>query len=93
VLRRVLEITKRTDEVKWINMVGDAGFEDTKTSFSSELFHNTRNQLQAILSAVDMLRAAPGAFETQMLLKAIESNARVLDELITTIHSSHFDSN
>ena len=54
ILRRILEITKRADEVKWVNVVGDASFENTKNSFSSELFHNTRNQLQAILSAVDM---------------------------------------
>jgi predicted transcriptional regulator len=91
ILRRILEITKRTDEIKWVNVVGDASFENTKNHFSSELFHNTRNQLQAILSAVDMLRAAPGAFETQLLLESIESNARMLDELITTIHSSNFD--
>jgi len=71
----------------------DVSSENGKASFSSDLFHNTRNQLQAIVSAVDMLRMAPGSFETEMLLKSIESNARLLDELITTIHASHFDQN
>jgi predicted transcriptional regulator len=90
VLRRVLDITKQTAtiELKSVNL--DESSENGKESFSSDLFHNTRNQLQAIVSAVDMLRMSPGAFEREMLLKSIESNARLLDELITTIHASHF---
>jgi len=90
VLRRVLDITKQTTEARWVNVIGDASFENAKERFSSELFHNTRNQIQAIMSAVDMLRARPGAFETKILLKSIESNAKLLDELITSLSSSHF---
>lgn len=91
VLRRVLDITKQTARIDLTSLALDASSEGGEGSFSSDLFHNTRNQLQAIICAVDMLRMAPGTFETEMLLKSIESNARLLDELITTIHASHFD--
>jgi predicted transcriptional regulator len=93
VLRRVLDITKQTARIDLTSLSLDVSSENGKASFSSDLFHNTRNQLQSIVSAVDMLRMAPGSFETEMLLKSIESNARLLDELITTIHASHFDQN
>jgi CBS domain-containing protein len=91
VLRQVWDITKQNVSIKWINVVGEAGIERSKSAFSSELFHNTRNPVQAIISAASILRSSDTSREERMLLKTIEANAVLLDTLITRLYSAHFD--
>ncbi len=90
-LEKIWDITKQNVSINWINVLDDGEAEKNKQEFSSELFHNTRNPVQVILSAVDMLRSSPGDFETKMLLSSIESSAKLLDALITKLYSFHFD--
>jgi CBS domain-containing protein len=90
-LRRIWDIVKPNVIVNWINVIGDDSIERRKKEFSSELFHNTRNPVQVILSAVDMLRSATRDFDNKLLLSTIESNAKLLEELITKLYSSTFD--
>jgi predicted transcriptional regulator len=89
-LQKVWDITKQNVSINWVNVLEDGEAETNKQQFSSELFHNTRNPVQVIISAVDMLRSSPGAFESKMLLSSIESNAKLLDTLITKLHAFHF---
>jgi len=90
-LQRIWDITKQNISINWVNIVEEPGMERHKDNFSMELFHNTRNPIQAIVSAVDMLRASPGDFETKLLLNAIDSNARILDALVIKLYSFHFE--
>jgi len=90
-LQKIWDITKQNVSINWINVLDNGEAEKNKQEFSSELFHNTRNPVQVILSAVDMLRSSPGDFETKMLLSSIGSSAKLLDTLITKLYSFHFD--
>jgi predicted transcriptional regulator len=89
-LQQIWNIAKPNVNVNWINVVDDADSEKEKHSFVTELFHNTKNPLQVVISAVDMLRASPGAFERNLLLNSIESNAKLLDEIISKLYEFHF---
>jgi CBS domain-containing protein len=90
-LQKIWDITKPNVSINWINVLDNGEADKNKQDFSSELFHNTRNPVQIILSAVDMLRANPGSFEAKMLLFSIESSAKSLDALITKLYSYHCD--
>jgi predicted transcriptional regulator len=91
-LQKIWDIMKPNVNINWINVMDDGEAEKSKQEFSSELFHNTRNPVQVILSAVDMLRTGHDSFETKILLSSIESSARLLDTIITKLYSFHFDS-
>jgi len=90
-LQKVWDITKQNVSINWINVVDSRDTDNIKQEFSSELFHNTRNPVQVILSAVDMIRSDPDNFERKMLLCSIESNARLLDTLITKLYMFYFE--
>jgi CBS domain-containing protein len=90
-IKEIWDIAKPNININWINVVDNGEGDKSKRDFSVELFHHTRNPVQVILSAVDMLRSAPGEFETKVLLSSIESSARLLDSLITKLYSFHFD--
>jgi CBS domain-containing protein len=89
-LQQIWDITKLNVSVEWVNVIGDVEMERNKRDFAAELFHNTKNPLQVIISAVDMLRASSNGLESKILLGSIESSARLLDELVTKLHASHF---
>ncbi|MGO8693929.1 MAG: CBS domain-containing protein [Rectinemataceae bacterium] len=89
-LQQIWNLTKPNVSVNWINVVDDADSEKEKHSFVTELFHNTKNPLQVVISAVDMLRSSPDGFERSLLLNSIESNAKLLDEIISKLYEFHF---
>jgi FOG: CBS domain len=91
VFRQIWTITKQEININWVNVVSDATDGKERNAFSSELFHNTRNPVQVILSAVDLLRNSADELERNMLLNSIESNARLLDAIITKLYSFHFE--
>src|SRR5208337_4723476 len=66
-LQKIWDITKQTVSINWVNVVDHGEIDANKQRFSAELFHNTRNPVQAILSAVELLRTSPGNFDTKML--------------------------
>jgi CBS domain-containing protein len=89
-LQRVWDITKQNVTINWVNVIEDEEKEEDKQRFSAELFHNTRNPVQVIMSAVDMLRTPDDNFDRKLLLSSIESNAKLLDSLITRLYSYYF---
>lgn len=89
-LEQIWTITRPSVNVSWFNVIDDADSELGKRSFVSELFHNTKNPLQVMLSAVNMLRAYPDGVERNLLLNSIEANVKLLDELITKLYEFHF---
>lgn len=90
-LKDIWDIAKPNVNINWVNVIDNGEIDKNKQSFSAELFHNTRNPVQVILSAVSMLHTNPGEFEAKILLNSIESSARLLDTLITKLYSFHFD--
>jgi predicted transcriptional regulator len=88
---QVWKSSKQSIRINWLNIIGDEDLERSKQKFSMELFHNTRNPVQTILSAVDLLRAPAGGLESEMLLKTIEANSRIIDSLVTKLYSVHFE--
>jgi predicted transcriptional regulator len=91
ILSQIWEITKQQVSINWIDVTDPSQTETGKRVFSSELFHNTKNPIQVILSAADMLLSDASTFQSKMLLKSIESNARLLDALITKLYTVHFE--
>ncbi|HUW42134.1 MAG TPA: CBS domain-containing protein [Rectinemataceae bacterium] len=89
-LEQIWAIVRPNVNVSWVNVIDDADSELEKRSFVSELFHNTKNPLQVMLSAVNMLRAYPDGVERNLLLNTIEANVKLLDELITKLYEFHF---
>lgn len=91
IFKQIWELTKSSVEINWTNVISNDETENRKHSFSMELFHNSRNPVQGILSSANMLRHSPGELEAEVLLKTIESNARILDSLITKLYEIHFN--
>ncbi len=89
-LEQIWTITRPSVNVSWVNVIDDPDSELGKRSFVSELFHNTKNPLQVMLSAVNMLRSYPDGVERNLLLNSIEANVKLLDELITKLYEFHF---
>jgi signal transduction histidine kinase len=95
-LRFAWSAMRPRQNINWIEIVGGEGFEeakDAKNAFSAELFHNTRNPVQVILSGIDMLRSSAPGMENRIILDSIESSARELDDLITNLYTIHFERN
>jgi|GEM_PF-1341968 CBS domain-containing protein len=90
-LQKIWDITKQNVSINWVNVMDHGEIDASKQRFSAELFHNTRNPVQSILSAVELLRSATGTFDTKMLQNSIEANAKLLDTLITKLYSFHFE--
>ena len=76
-LQKIWDITKQNVSINWVNVIDHGETDANKQRFSVELFHNTRNPVQAILSAVELLRSATGTFDTKMLRKFDRSERQI----------------
>ena len=85
-LSKMWEISKQNVTINFANAFVP-GNNDKK--FLAELFHNTRNPIQVIISAADMLKEDTDTIERKMLFKAIENNARILNEIIEKLYTAH----
>lgn len=91
ILIRLWEIAHLDIQIQWHDSPGSREVEAQKELFSMELFHNTRNPIQAILSASEMLGNTSEEMEKQALLNAIKSNALALNTLITRLFEEYFE--
>jgi hypothetical protein len=78
-----VHIYKKGIRGNWAMKIGDNDTEKAKYGFSAELFHTTKNPIQVILNATELLRHSPVCGEREMLPDSITSNAKIIDMLFS----------
>ena len=77
-------------EVKVENIIGDEKIESVKHNFIKELYHNTKNPIQIIYSALDMIEEEENIKDMKLLLKSIYKNTKKIDDVINGLYLKYF---
>lgn len=72
------------------NIVGNNDLERAKQLFINQLFHNTKNPIQVILSSLDLLKETTKKKEIDILHNNIRSSIKKIDDLVDKLYSEYY---
>jgi signal transduction histidine kinase len=73
------------------NITGTPEIESAKRQFVADMLHNIKNPIQTILSAAELLSQDDNRKDFTILLNAIVSSAKQVDELFNHLYVQYFE--
>jgi predicted transcriptional regulator len=90
VLRESCSLIAAPVEVRVENVIGDDKTEVMKHDFIKELYHNTKNPIQVIYSAIDMIDTSDTLRDKKLMLQNIRKNTKKIDDIINGLYLKYF---
>lgn len=91
ILKEILYSFRGYVNIEIKNVIGDHQFESAKHQFISEMMHITKNPIQVILSAVDLLKEGINKEDFIILLNAIKTSAEQISVLFDKLLNKYLE--
>lgn len=83
-------LERPSSTVNVLNLVGAHDIEQVKNAFINELYHNTKNPIQVIYSAVNLIENTKENKERKLLLDSVLRSVKHIDDVINQLFSAYF---
>ena len=89
-IKELKSLEKPSPMVTIQNIIGTKEQEENKQLFLKELYHNTRNPIQVILSSLRLFKETKSSKEKKALLNAVHSSTAQIESTINKLFAAYF---